>query len=188
MSAGASEAEAVERLALRMEQLLEQLQHSSSPTAWQRVEELARVLVELYGRGLSQLVAHARQAARDPAAFAGVLAEDPVLSALLSVHDLHPEDTRERVQGALAATEQSLSEHGASFELVELRGDSATIRVLGATDDGLRVHLGRAVAHAVERAAPELALISVENVALAGDAGRSPPGFVAVERLTERRQ
>ncbi len=40
----------------RIEQLLEEIRKMASRPAWQRVDELMRLVVELYGEGLSRIV------------------------------------------------------------------------------------------------------------------------------------
>ncbi len=60
MSPEASDAQA----GVRVERLLGELQAMVSPLAWQRVQQLVQTLVDLYGAGLSRMLAHATDGER----------------------------------------------------------------------------------------------------------------------------
>src|SRR5690349_20525363 len=92
----------------RVDAILAELTVSSDPRAATSAEELVRLLVELYGEGLRQVMTIAGGA--DPA-LPERLAGDPLLASLLLVHDLHPVDTDTRVQRALDEVRPYLGSH-----------------------------------------------------------------------------
>jgi hypothetical protein len=76
----------------RIERLLDELVNPADPGVARRAEELVRLVVELYGEGLTRIVGLAG---------AEVLVKDDLVASLLVLHDLHPSPLRERVLRAL---------------------------------------------------------------------------------------
>ena len=119
-----------------------------SAAGGEHAEELVRVVTGLYGAGLQRLleVLHERAALTDEVAAA--LARDPLVSALLLVHGLHPYDTPTRIRRALAGT---------GVELVEVT-EAGVCRVRiphGTPPPGLN--------EALEAAAPEVTAVEVDR-------------------------
>jgi Fe-S cluster biogenesis protein NfuA/nitrite reductase/ring-hydroxylating ferredoxin subunit len=152
----------------RIERLLEEIRSMASPPAWQRVDDLIRLILELYGSGLGRMLEIAATA--DPAgdALIGRFAQDELISSLLVLHGLHPDDFATRVGKALTRVRPYLGSHGGDVELVE--ADAATgvvrLRMEGSCEScpssTLTVKL--AVEGAVREAAPELTRIEVEGI------------------------
>src|SRR4029077_6701517 len=86
-------------LAERIDTLLDEVQQGATPAVHERVEELVRSLVGLYGAGLERAVELV--AGPDEPDRLRTLAEDDLVGPLLVLHDLHPDDVLTRVQGAL---------------------------------------------------------------------------------------
>ena len=85
----------------RVEALLAELRTRAGPQAGDAAEELVGCLVELYGAGLTAIVAIL---GADPDAgprLLDALAGDPLVESLLLVHDLHPLDADTRINRAL---------------------------------------------------------------------------------------
>ena len=100
-----TEAGDLRRSGERIERLLEEIRASASPPCWRRVDELMRLVVDLYGAGLGRIVEIVGVAARDAdggaAAIPALLAADELVASLLLVHGLHPEDIPTRLRTAL---------------------------------------------------------------------------------------
>ncbi|WP_441248069.1 hypothetical protein [Kitasatospora sp. McL0602] len=97
-AATARTAVSAEQTGRRVEELLDGL--STDPAAQAAAEELVRVLMDFYGAGLARVVTllgaqHGEALAR--------LADDELVSALLALHDLHPQEVTARIERALAA-------------------------------------------------------------------------------------
>jgi Fe-S cluster biogenesis protein NfuA len=139
----------------RVEALLAEL---ADPATAATAEELVVTLLGLYGAGLDRVMEIVTEAGS--AEVLHRLASDPLVSALLVAHDLHPLTTAERVRTAIDG--------------VGLRTQGGDVELLGITDAGT-VRLGlrgcpssrRAVVSAIEAAiataAPEITGVEVET-------------------------
>jgi Fe-S cluster biogenesis protein NfuA len=146
----------------RIEELLARIE--DDPPALEAVSAVA----ELYGEALRRFAAGA-----DPV-------DDELLSHLLLVHDLHPDDVRTRVERALEEVRPYLGSHGGDVELLGVEGGVARVR-LGGTCNGCAsstVTLTHAIEQAIARAAPELERVEAEGVA------ESSPQLVQIGSLT----
>lgn len=104
-------------VAERIEEVLDRLDPRTRPVG----EEVVRLLMRFYGAGLSQAVDIARAAGGDQLVHR--LAADPLVGALLALHDLHPVPLAQRVDHALRVAARKLGSHGDA-------------RLLGIDDDG----------------------------------------------------
>lgn len=149
----------------RVECLLAELRSRAGPQACDTAEELVSCLVELYGAGLTEIIAILGDDAEAGPRLLARLVADPLVESLLLVHDLHPVDTETRVTRALDRVLSALGSH------------PGTVEYLGIDDRGvvrLRLERGghgcgssaikRAAAEAVAEAAPETAGVDVEEV------------------------
>ncbi|MFI7423416.1 hypothetical protein [Nonomuraea sp. NPDC049684] len=114
--------------------------------------ELAQALLDLYGEGLTRIMA----AADDD--LAARLAADDVVAHLLLLHDLHPIDVRTRVEDAL---------RGTGAEVIDVEGDLVRLRL--PDDDGNAADAAR---RAVRDAAPEVEQVEIVRSAPGVGAGR----------------
>ncbi|MHB8671110.1 MAG: NifU family protein [Acidimicrobiales bacterium] len=122
-------------------------------------------MTELYGEGLARVVALV-----DGATMAELL-KDELVSSLLTLHDLHPDDVATRVRRALDSVRPLLAGHGGDVELLDIDLDAAAvlIRLLGSCDGcpSSASTLQHAVEVAILEAAPEIAVIDVDQPAAA---------------------
>jgi len=151
----------------RIEVLLDELRSTADPAVWSRVEEVLGLLTDLYGEGLAHVV---RAVTDEPGGhlLVGRLAEDELVSSLLVLHGLHPQDLATRVEEALEGVRPYLASHGGDVEILGFDPDSSTLhlRLLGSCDGcpSSSVTLRSSVERAIEEAAPEIARIDVEGV------------------------
>jgi hypothetical protein len=82
-------------------------------------------------------------------------ADDPAVSSILLLHDLHPLDLESRVRRAVALP--SLRLRGASVELISIREGAVHVRIEGGPA------FEAAVRDAITEAAPDAGEIVVEN-------------------------
>jgi Fe-S cluster biogenesis protein NfuA len=154
----------------RIARLLDEIKAAAGPGTWQKVEELVRRLVALYGDGLGRVLALARETgALDPAR----LCADELVSSLLLLHGLHPLPTGDRVSRAVAVLRDRLPPDVA-LELVGLGEDGVVrLRVSGAGACGIAAAaLARGIEHAILEAAPEVARVDIEGASTAPRAER----------------
>ncbi len=123
--------------------------------------ELVAAIVAMYGAGPG---ADRRRPCPelDPAGrdqLAEQLGEDPVVSTLLLIHDLHPVALEDRVQSALDSVRPYMESHGGNVELLSVRDGVARIHLRGSCSDcsASSVTLELADQKALEEAAPDLA-------------------------------
>jgi Fe-S cluster biogenesis protein NfuA/nitrite reductase/ring-hydroxylating ferredoxin subunit len=129
--------------------------------ARERAEQLVREVVELYGAGLSRILAAVGDQA-DPGILDRLVADDLVASLLL-VHGLHPHDVRRRVSDALDQVRPYLGSHGGDVHLLDIVGDTVQLQFAGSCKScpSSAVTLELAVEDAIRAAAPEVSSIEV---------------------------
>ena len=163
----------------RIERLLEEVRSMASPPAWERVEELLRVVLELYTGGLERILAVVSEQGASAERLLQQLTDDQLVASLLVLHGLHPEDLRSRVQKALVQVRPYLGSHGGDVEIVDADTHSGVVRLRmkgscdGCPSSTLTVKL--AVEGAIRELAPEVTRIGPPPAAgrpALGPAGR----------------
>jgi len=152
----------------RIERLLEEVRAMSSPPAWQRIDELIRTILQLYGSALANVVEIASNAGPAGEDLLSRFTADGVIASLLILHGLHPEDFAARVRKALIQVRPYLGSHGGDVELLE--ADAATgvvrLRMAGSCEScpSSTITVKLAVEGAIKELAPELTTIEVEGL------------------------
>jgi Fe-S cluster biogenesis protein NfuA/nitrite reductase/ring-hydroxylating ferredoxin subunit len=133
---------------------------SGGAVARERAEQLVREVVELYGAGLSRIIAAVGD--RDRGTVDRLVADD-LLASLLLVHGLHPHDVRRRVSDALDRVRPYLGSHGGDVHLRDIAGDTVWLEFAGSCKScpSSSVTLELAVEDAIRAAAPEVSSIEV---------------------------
>ncbi len=150
----------------QLEQLLAELRDLVPLPVWQRVEDVLRRVVGLYGAGLSRAIAHARDAGVDAPTFGAKLAGDELVASLLVLHGLHPQSTEQRVEGAIRALTAELGIADDALTLVEIRDGVVHLHArgslgAGAMSPGLAESVVRRV---IETAAPEIRSLEISGL------------------------
>ena len=169
----------------RVEELLGILQSQGGDETASAAEELVRLLLGLYGDGLSRIMAALQ--AEGPAGDAVLdrLLEDPLVESLLMLHDLHPLDVDTRIQRALDKVRPYLGSHAGGVTYLGVTGEGvAQLRLEGSCDGcaSSTVTVQLAIKGAIEDAAPEVTEVVVEGVTPPPgpetllQIGRRPPG------------
>ena len=153
----------VQRAGERIEELLAALR-SHGGAAGDAAEELVRLLVGLYGEGLSHIMATV--AAEGGSALVDKLASDPVVEGLLLLHDLHPLDVDARIQRALDQVRPYLGSHAGGVQYLGVRDGVARLRLEGTCHGcpSSTVTVQLAIEGAVQDAAPEVTEVVVEGM------------------------
>lgn len=130
----------------------------ADPAARQVGEDLVRVLMEFYGAGLARVVAIVRLGAGEQMVHR--LAADPLVAALLALHDLHPVELPTRVGHALDTARRRLGSHGSGIALERVDAHTGTVHVTLAPGCGSSSETVRDVVRtAVAELAPEVAAV-----------------------------
>jgi Fe-S cluster biogenesis protein NfuA len=146
----------------RIEELIQQLEHSPDPQAQAVAREVVGALLDVHAAALAKMLDLLSRAGEQGRGVLDALAEDEWIRSILLLHDLHPEDTETRVRRALDQARPHLVSFGGDVEFVEMAGE--TLR--------LRMHCARAstatlrslIESAVCGAAPEVTSIEVEEI------------------------
>lgn len=119
-----------EATARRVEEVLDHLGAHSDPAVSSAAEELVRALMDFYGTGLARITALLAERGNGPGDPLPRLLSDETVSALLVLHDLHPEDVGARVGRALDAARAD------AFTVKELDEETGTLRLASSADGG----------------------------------------------------
>jgi Fe-S cluster biogenesis protein NfuA/nitrite reductase/ring-hydroxylating ferredoxin subunit len=145
----------------RIESLLAGLRERADAATVEAAEELVRCVVDLYGEGLTRLVAVW------PAGHDG-LTSDPLVESLLLLHDLHPLDVDARIERALDRVRPYLGSHAGDVDYLGVDSDGVAQLQLRGSCDGCASSartVELAIESAVLEAAPEVTGIKVAGVA-----------------------
>lgn len=144
------------QLARAIEEILGELAAAGDGPA-RAGEELVRVLMQFYGAGLEAAVSVVRVAGGDDLVHR--LGADPLVSALLALHDLHPVELSTRVGHGLDTARRRLGSHGAGIELDHLELDTGTVYVRLGSGCGGGETVRDVVRKALNELAPEIAAV-----------------------------
>ncbi|MCY0906461.1 NifU family protein [Arthrobacter sp. H14-L1] len=137
---------------------------SGGAVARERSEELVRQVTDLYGAGLERILGVISARGGETNGTLEALVKDELISGLLLVHGLHPQDVPTRVAAALDSVRPYLGSHGGDVELLGISADGiVSLRLLGSCHGcpSSSVTLKLAVEDAIETAAPEVTSIQV---------------------------
>ncbi|HUY48480.1 MAG TPA: NifU family protein [Streptosporangiaceae bacterium] len=166
----------------RVEELLGVLQSEGGEATARAAEELVRLLLGLYGDGLSHIMAALRAEGAAGAAIIDKLLADPLVESLLLLHDLHPLDVDARIQRALDQVRPYLGSHAGGVQYLGVTDEGvARLRLEGSCDGcpSSTVTVQLALKGAVEDAAPEVTEVVVEGVT-------GPPGPAQLLQIGSR--
>ncbi|MFJ6632904.1 hypothetical protein ACIQMR_16165 [Streptomyces sp. NPDC091376] len=158
-----------EQAGRRVEEILDRLAAGGDERACTAAEELVRVLMDFYGAGLARTVellgrpaGGQHEAQPQPAPLSGLLG-DGLVSSLLVLHDLHPEDIPTRIARALRGVQHSLESAGFDETTGVLR-----LRLTGSTGCGCpstQEVARQAAVEALACFAPEVTAVELDPVA-----------------------
>lgn len=155
---------AEQKIGEAIERKLDELQHKLDPRGFDQAVELLQLVSELYGTGLRRVMELADRFA--PQLVAHITA-DELLASLLVANGLHPDDLQVRIARALDGVRPFLAGHGGDVELLEIdeQVGAVRLRLLGSCDGcpSSAVTLRMTVERAIVEAAPEIAIIDVEE-------------------------
>jgi len=147
----------------RIQSILEQFEGlpECRPLEW--AEELVRLLTSMYGEGLTRIIEIASQdEAPRGDAFVRRLCDDRLLSSLLLLHELHPDDVRQRVERALHDVGSSLGAGDAHLLELDEQDASVKIRLLSGSSS-VQAASETLVRRAIEDAAPEIENVIIDR-------------------------
>jgi Fe-S cluster biogenesis protein NfuA len=163
--------------------LVQQIETIADPAVRATTRELVQLLMELHGTGLERMMEITFQEGDAGGRIIDDLGRDPLVSSLLVLYGLHPEEIASRVSQAVDRIRPSLRKQGCEVELLSANDGNIRVRVaLGAHTCGSTTETVRStVEEAIYDAAPDVTSLIVEGLD-----GQPATGFVALEKLTSR--
>ena len=116
-----------ERVA-QIDGLVQQLDSTADPASRAAAKELVQCLMDLHGGAIARILEIASKA-EGGAGIIKSLARDELVSSLLVLYELHPEDFETRVGWGLEKAQTFLTSRGASLELLAIRDRSVRVHV-----------------------------------------------------------
>lgn len=165
----------------RIAGIVEQLESTADPNTRASVQDLLESLMTLHGAGLERILEFARAQGESGAQLIRKCTADELVSSLLILYGLHPDDLKTRVAQAIENTRPLLEKHAAHAALISIAEDG-TVRArlqlkpngsCGSTASTVR----SALEAALQDAAPDALAIHIEEI------GAGAAAFVPVARL-----
>ncbi len=161
----------------RVESLVRELESLADPNLQQTARELVQSLMEMHGAGLKRVVEISSTAGEPGIPSMRALANDPLVSSLLVLYGLHPDDLETRVKRGLDTIAPFIRSRGAHLEGITVIGGSVRIRIIGAGIETFE----SAVRHALIETAADANEVIIEG----GPVDRAS-GFVPLASLLAR--
>jgi len=159
-----------------IETLVQKLESARDPALRETGRDLIRSLLELHGAGLERVLEIISTTSGDAgAAIIEALAKDELVSSLLVLHGVHPEDFETRARRGLDKVRPVLRSRGAGIEIIALAGDRIHVKIQGAGSKDLE----EAIRGALLETVPDAAEIVIDGAA---EKARSP-NFVPLASL-----
>ena len=167
--------------------LVHDLETIAGPASRAAAKELVQLLMDLHGTGLERILDVVFQSGDPGAKIIDELGQDPLVSSLLVLYGLHPDELQTRVERKIEQIGSKLHKMGAEVKVVSINGGDVRLQV---RLDGHAGHDGHAcgstsktvqqtVEEAVYEAAPDLTSLVVEGL----EEPAADSGFIAVEKL-----
>ena len=150
----------------RVEKLAARLETAGDPEIRATALDLVQSVIELHGNALQRLVDTLMNTPAGEQILANAL-EDDLVSAMLLLHSLHPDDMETRVLRGIDKVRPYLKSHGGDVELTSVRDGIVRLRLHGSCGScpSSSVTLKNAVEDALFEVAPDIVEIASENAA-----------------------
>lgn len=153
------------RRADRIEELVSRVENTGDPATRAVAQELLQAVIELHGVALDRILDAVASLPQGEAAIER-MAEDDLVSNVLSLHGIHPVPLEVRIAAALDKSRPYLKSHGGDVELVSIEDGTVHLRLHGTcgTCSSSAETLKSTVESAIYDAAPEVVTVISENL------------------------
>ncbi|HEY3618335.1 MAG TPA: NifU family protein [Candidatus Sulfotelmatobacter sp.] len=161
-------------------ELVQQIESIADPAARASTKKLVQSIMDLHRRALENALEVVAAAGEPGMSIIDRLGDDPLVSSVLILYGLHPEDLQARVTKAVDRIRPQLRKQGCEVELLDVNEGAIRVRVetgshsCGSTAKTLQASLEGAIYDA----APDLTSLVIE-----GFEEKPASGFVALEKL-----
>ncbi len=155
-----------ERIAA-IEKLIGAIEQMRDEKAREQTRQLVQALLELHGEGLHRVLEVVFESGPEGQAVIDQLGDDPLVSNLLLLHQLHPLDLETRVRRALEEVKPRLGQHGGSVQLLGVTPEGAVRLQLEGNCEGCpssRMTLKYSIEEALYSAAPDITALEVHGL------------------------
>jgi hypothetical protein len=161
----------------RIDELVRRTESLPDPAARAVAVELVQAVMEFHAAALSRMLEIAGSET------AHALASDDLISSVLALHDLHPDDFETRVRRAIGKLELHFDSRGAGIRLIELSPDAVRVRFTGSRP-GSGPAAKQLIEDVIYESAPDIRSLVIEGVEERRDSGFVPlSDLVAAQRL-----
>ncbi len=156
----------------RVEKLAARLEGAGDPETRAIALELVQSVVELHGAALRQLVDSLTRTVAGEQALAEAI-ENDLVSSMLLLHNLHPDDLETRVLRGIEKARPYLKSHGGDVELASIHEGIVHLQLHGTCGScpSSSITLKHAVEDALFEAAPDIVEIVSENASVTSASG-----------------
>jgi len=149
----------------RIEQLAAKLEQAADPELHATAMELLQCVMELHGAGLERLM-QVFSESDTAGSLTDKLLDDNLVSSLLLLHNLHPDDLATRVQTALQRVRPQLESQSCAAELLGIQDGVVSLRLLhqGGGCHSTANTMAAALEDAITEAAPDAERITIETL------------------------
>jgi Fe-S cluster biogenesis protein NfuA len=164
----------------RIAGLVQELDSVADPASRAASKELVQLLMDLHGVGLNRMLEVIFRSGESGAQLIDKLGRDPLVSSLLVLYGLHPDDLPARVLKAIEQVKPKLRKMGCEVELQSLQEGDVQIRATleGHTCGSTATTARATIEDALYAAAPDITSLSVNGLEAA-----AANGFVALDKL-----
>jgi Fe-S cluster biogenesis protein NfuA len=164
----------------RIEFLIAELERCPDRTAQAQARAVVGAVLDFHGAALASLLGHVTAAGAPGRAILEALGRNELVSSLLLLHGLHPDELEVRVARALEEVRPKLRAHGGDVELIGLDRGVVRLRMKGSCHGcpSSTLTLTQSIETAIYNAAPDVSAIEVEHAAVS--AGEAIPPLVTI--------
>ncbi len=164
----------------RIGDLVQNIETIADPALRANTKELVQSLMDLHGAALERALEIVAEATEPGIPLIDKLGRDPLVSNVLVLYGLHPEELDTRIHQALERVRPSLRKQSCEVELLSLSEGIVKLRVqTGEHTCGSTAKTVQAMLEgAIYDAAPDLISLTIEGLD-----GKPSSGFVAVDKL-----
>jgi len=157
----------------RIEELVRRVESLPDPSARDAAVDLVQGVMGLHAAALERVLEIVAAQGREAVA---ALADDDLISSVLCLHGLHPDDLPTRVRRAMDKLHRYFDSRGSGIVLLELNAESVRVRFTG-TRPGSGPAAKQIIEETIYEAAPEIGTLIIEGVE------ERDPGFVPLADL-----
>src|SRR4051794_25362625 len=113
----------------RIERLLQELESTADPVSRAAAKELVQSLMDLHGGAIQRILEIVSKAGEAGRSAVNQLGTDELVSSLLVLYDLHPDDFETRVRRGLDKAQRFVSSRDANIEVLAISEGTVHIRI-----------------------------------------------------------